>query len=122
MRAITQDAASGETLAAISNLVVGSYAEHVGRGPTKARTFSNENLVVCLTEGAMTKAERVLVSGGHASTVRDTRAMLQESMRVRLIAGVEELTGHRIRACIGGNCLAPDLASALFVLGERTGV
>ena len=116
METMTRDVASGETLAAISNLVVGSYAEHTGRGPTKARTYSNEDLVVCLTEGAMTKAERVLVASGHATTVRGTREILQESMREPLIAGIEMLTERPVRAYITGNSLALDLASALFIL------
>ena len=43
--------------AAISNRVVQIQREYVGRGPTKARTFVNGNLVVTVLEDALTKAE-----------------------------------------------------------------
>jgi uncharacterized protein YbcI len=115
-RTTARDAANGETLAAVSNLVVGTYADHMGRGPTKAHTYMTEGIVVCLMEDTMTKAERMLIASGHQATVLETRAMFQETMREGLIAGVEAQIGRRVRACIGGNCLWPDLASELFIV------
>lgn len=109
-------ARNGERLAAVSNLVVGSYADHLGRGPTKAHTYASEEVVVCLMEDTLTKAERVLIGSGHEATVLETRAMFQAAMREELSAGVEALIGRRVRACIGGNSLHPDLSSQLFVV------
>jgi uncharacterized protein YbcI len=116
MEATAKTQASGDTLACVSNLVVGAYADCMGRGPTKARTYVSEEIVVCLMEDTMTKAEKMLIASGHEATVLETRAMFQETMRMELIAGVQELTGRRARACIGGTSLRPDMASELFVL------
>jgi Na+-translocating membrane potential-generating system (MpsC) len=46
---------SGPLLAAISNLVVRIYAEHVGRGPTRARTYFNDNVIVCVLHDTLIK-------------------------------------------------------------------
>jgi uncharacterized protein YbcI len=108
----------GELLAAISNLVVKVYADHIGRGPTKARAYLNEDIVICVMEDTMTKAERTLVESGHEEAVLEVRAVLQESMREALTTGIEGLTGHRVIAFISGSNLAPDLASELFVLDK----
>lgn len=108
----------GELLAAISNLVVGVYADHVGRGPTKARAYLNEDIVICVMEDTMTKAERTLVESGREEKVLEVRAMFQETMRAALSAGIEGLTGRRVIAFISGNNLRPDLASELFVLAK----
>jgi uncharacterized protein YbcI len=122
MEATAKGFASGEMLAAIANLVVGTYADHTGRGPTKARAYVHEDLVVVLMEDTMTKAERKLIESGHEATVLETRAMFQEAMREGLVAGVEELLGRPVRACIGGNSLRPDMASVLFIVEGVGGV
>jgi len=116
MDAIAKDVANGETLAAVSNLVVGAYADYMGRGPTKAHTYASEEIVVCLMEDTMTKAEKMLVASGHEAAVLETRAMFQEAMRAGLIGAVEELLGRPVRACIGGTSLRPDMASELFIV------
>jgi uncharacterized protein YbcI len=48
----------GSLSAAISRLIVRLFAEYTGRGPTKARTTIRDNVVVCIAEDNMTKAER----------------------------------------------------------------
>lgn len=122
MSVVDHGSTKGETLAAVSNLVVGAYADHMGRGPTKARAYANDDLVVCLMEDTMTKAEQMLIASGHEATVLETRAMFQETMRPGLIAGVERTIGRRVRACVGGNSLRPDLASELFIVEGPVGV
>ena len=48
---------TGELLEAVSNLVVKIYADHVGRGPTKARAYADRDIIVCVMEDTMTTAE-----------------------------------------------------------------
>lgn len=106
----------GELLAAISNTVVAVYADHLGRGPTKARSYMAESVITCLLEDTMTKAERRLVESGRTEAVLEVRTTFQETMREELIAAIEKLTGRRVRAIVGGTQLEPDITSQVFVL------
>jgi uncharacterized protein YbcI len=107
---------TGELLEAVSNLVVRIYADRVGRGPTKARAYADRDIIVCVMEDTMTKAERTLVASGCSAAVKQARDALQETMREDLVAGVEALTGQRVVAQIGTSMLEPDVTSDLFIL------
>jgi uncharacterized protein YbcI len=106
----------GELLESVSNLVVRVYADHVGRGPTKARAYADRDIIVCVMEDTMTKAEKTLVAGGRGAAVKQVRDALQEEMRDDLIGGIESLTGRRVIAQIGAGTLEPDVTSDLFIL------
>jgi uncharacterized protein YbcI len=107
----------GELLASISNMVVSVYADHLGRGPTKARTFITEGVITCLLEDTLTRAERKLVESGRTSPVLEVRSTIQETMRDELAGGVEELSGKQVRAIIAGTEVEPDISTQIFVLG-----
>jgi uncharacterized protein YbcI len=109
----------GDLREAINNLVVGVFAERTGRGPTKARTFLAGDIVVCLIEEALTRGERSLTEVGRAETVLQMRSEYQEAMREELVVGIEELTGRRVTAFLGGTSIEPDMASEVFVLDDR---
>jgi len=108
----------GELDAAISNAVVGLVREHVGRGPTKARTIHSGKLVLCVLEDTMTKAERTLASSGEEDFVLRMRHSLQHVMRNELTAAVEGFTNRKVVAFLSANHIEPDLAAELFVLDE----
>lgn len=107
---------TGELLEAVSNLVVRVYADRVGRGPTKARAYTDRDIVVCVMEDTMTKAERTLVESGREAAVKQVRDALRETMRDDLAKGIEELTGRRVIAQIGTSTFEPDVTSDLFIL------
>jgi uncharacterized protein YbcI len=109
-------------LEAISNLVVRIYADHVGRGPTKARAYADRDIVVCVMEDTMTKAERTLVDSGRSAAVLQVREALQETMREELASGIEALTGRRVVAQNGAATLDPDVKSDLFILDDPDSV
>ena len=99
----------GMLLEAVSNLIVGIYADHVGRGPTKARAYISGDIVVSLMEDTLKKSERKLVN----------TAALRETMHEEMVGGMERLTGRRVLALNSGANLEPDVISDLFVLGEQ---
>ena len=109
---------SGELLEAVSNLVVRIYADHVGRGPTKARAYADRDIIVCVMEDTMTVAEKTLVDSGQADVALRVRRALQEVMREELATGIEELTGRRVVAQTGTGTLKPDVKSDLFILED----
>ena len=111
----------GELNAAISKAVVRSFSDYIGRGPTKARTSIRDDLVVCLLENSLTKAERSLVAGGREQLVLDTRRAFQSTMRLDLVAAVEQLTKRRVIAFMSDNHIDPDIATETFLLEPARG-
>lgn len=111
----------GEQLAAISNMVVSIYADYLGRGPTKARTYATDGVVTCLLEDTLTRAEQSLIRSGREAAVLEVRNSLQETMRSDLVEAMERLTENRVRAMISGTQLDPDVTTQVFVLDEGRG-
>jgi len=66
--ASTHPSLSGSKPAAISNLIVGLLSQYTGRGPTKARTFVNDDIVTVVLQDTLTKAEHALVDNDRASS------------------------------------------------------
>ena len=106
----------GSMAAQITKAVVGVFRDYTGRGPTKARTFLNENLVHVLLEDTMTTAERALAEGGEEEFVLDIRRKFQTTMRNDLVAAVEDLSGRKVLAFMSDNTTEPDMALESFVL------
>jgi uncharacterized protein YbcI len=115
----------GGTAHAISNMVVGVLNDYTGRGPTRASTYIQEDLITVVLRDTLTRGERTLVDGGEEKHVLETRMMYQQRMRGAIVAAVEELTGRRVLAFLSANHIDPDLAIESIVLepvssgGER---
>ena len=58
--------ALGEMRATISREIVRLQAEYYGKGPTKAKTYIFEDLVVVVLEESFTRAEKTLAERGEA--------------------------------------------------------
>ena len=106
----------GQLGAAISTGVVHVLSEHTGRGPTKARTVLDGDVVVVILHDSMTKAERTLVDAGKDAEVMRLRRTYQETMEQDLVAVVERLTERRVVAFMSANHIAPDAAAEVFLL------
>jgi uncharacterized protein YbcI len=107
---------SGRLSAAISSAVVGLCSQHIGRGPTKARTTIDGNLVVVLLRDGMTTAERTLVRAGKEAEVQQLRRAFQDTMSMDLIDTVERLTSGKVTAFMSANHSEPDVAAEIFVM------
>jgi uncharacterized protein YbcI len=109
-------ASTGAQSSAISNATVRLLSEYTGRGPTKARTYINGDLVSVVLQDTLTKGERSLVRGGQEDLVISTRRAHQVTMRADLIASVEEITGRSVLAFLSSNHIDPDYAVESFVM------
>jgi uncharacterized protein YbcI len=78
--------AHGDVLTAISDGLVALLKEFYGRGPTRAKSFYEDDLVVCLLRGGFTRVEQTLLEGGRGSSVIQQRLEFQELMRQRFEA------------------------------------
>jgi len=109
----------GQIAAAISTAVVHVFAEHTGRGPTRARTTIDGETVVVVLRDAMTKAAQSLVEAGRHAEVLLLRRTFQETMRDDLVAVVEHLTERSVQAFMSANHVAPDAAAEVFLLDPK---
>jgi uncharacterized protein YbcI len=106
----------GEQAASISTLVVKLTSEYTGRGPTKARTHIDDDLVIVILRETLTKGERILVRDGKEDVVRSTRFAFQQTMKDELVAGVEQVLGRKVLAFMSANHMEPDVAAEIFLL------
>ena len=106
----------GRLAAAISTAVVHVFSEHTGRGPTRARTTLDAEMVVVLLHDGLTKAERTLVEAGRDAEVLHLRRTFQETMSTDLIAAVERLTSGNVQAFMSANHIEPDTAAEIFLM------
>jgi uncharacterized protein YbcI len=106
----------GPLAASISTAVVHLFTEHTGRGPTRARTTIDGDLVVVILQDGLTKAERALVRAGKGEVVLRLRRAFQDTMSDELIAAVEDLTQRTVQAFMSANHTEPDAAAEIFLL------
>ena len=111
----------GAGLAEISNSIVGILREYYGRGPTKAKTFLNDDYLLTVTEDILTTAERTLVDRGHGELVRKVRLRFQEVVAQRFIDAVEQATGREVVTYHSQVTFHPPMGFEIFVLGPERG-
>jgi uncharacterized protein YbcI len=102
--------------AKIATSVVQVMHAYTGRGPTKAKTTINENLVTVLLADTLTNGERNLVEFGRADRVIRLRHDYQLVMRDDLVEIVERELDRKVIAFMSQNHIDPDLAVEVFVL------
>jgi uncharacterized protein YbcI len=106
----------GEILTAISDGMVALLKEFYGRGPTRAKSYFEDDLVVCVLRGGFTRVEQTLLEGGRGSAVIQQRMEFQNLMRDRFSAVIENATGQRVIGYMSGNQQQPDIMCEVFVL------
>ena len=111
----------GETLAEISNALVGLHKRYYGKGPVRAKTYLVDNTVLCLLEGGFTIVERTLIDTGRDQIVRDLRHNFQLAMQDQYTDVVESRLGRKVVAYLSQVHTDPDIAVELFMLepGEQ---
>jgi len=121
LQVATQDGepTRGQSAQAISQAVVRLVREYTGRGPTKAHTTINENLIIVVLRDTLLKAEHSLVHDGQARAVMDMRRRFQGAMREDLVAAITEHTGRTVEAFLSDNLVDPDVAVEIFILEPR---
>ena len=103
-------------LADISNAMVGLKKEFYGKGPTKAKTYVNDNYVLCVLQGGLTRNEETLIAAGQERLVREYRLRFQEAMADATTEAVERLTGCNVLGYHSQIVFNPEYAFEIFVL------
>ena len=68
----------GDVPTAISDGIVALLKEFYGRGPTRTKSYYEDDLVVCLLRGGFTRVEQTLLEGGRGPAVIQQRMEFQE--------------------------------------------
>jgi uncharacterized protein YbcI len=106
----------GDVLTAISDGLVGLFKEFYGRGPTRAKSYYQDDLVVCVLRGGFSPVEQTLLEAGRGAAVISQRMEFQGIMRKRFEAVIEDATGRRVIGFMSGNQQAPDIMCEVFIL------
>jgi uncharacterized protein YbcI len=106
----------GEVLTAISDGMVALLKEFYGRGPTRTKSYYEDDLVVCVLRGGFSRVEQTLLEGGRGAAVIQQRMEFQELMRERFEAVIEHATGRRVIGFMSGNQQHPDMMCEVFIL------
>ena len=103
-------------LTAISDGMVALLKEFYGHGPTRTKSYYEDDLVVCVLRGGFSRVEQTLLDGGRGAAVITQRMEFQEVMRERFHAVIEQATGRRVIGFMSGNQQQPDMMCEVFIL------
>jgi uncharacterized protein YbcI len=106
----------GDVLTSVSDGLVGLLKEFYGRGPTRTKTYFEDDLVVCLLRGGFTRVEQTLLEGGRGASVIRQRMEFQELMRERFQEVIASATGRQVIGFMSGNQQDPDIMCEVFIL------
>jgi uncharacterized protein YbcI len=106
----------GEIAAEISTTLVRLLKEHADRGPTKCRTYIDDDLVIVLMRGGFSRFESTLFEDGKFLDVRSSRHAFQDTMEGRFTDAIERLTGREVAAFMSASHQEPDMQMEVFVL------
>jgi uncharacterized protein YbcI len=118
MEAIPATATEGNLSRDLARAMVNLFKEYVGRGPTHARAYVHDDLVVIVLRDTMIKAEKTLADEGEEDLVRGVRRVFQGKFRDDANGIVERLTGRRVLAFLSDHDVDEDVAIEAFVLAE----
>ena len=111
----------GEMRATISNEIVRLQAEYYGKGPTRAKTYIVEDVVVVVLEESFTRAEKTLAERGERDAIEHIRRRFQQQMAEDFTSVVEQATGRKVRVFLSEMNIDHDVSVETFLLAdERT--
>jgi uncharacterized protein YbcI len=118
---VQHDATQQSPLARISTRIVQLHKDYYGRGPEKAKTYFQDDLVVVLMRGGFSRVEETLLEEGRGDSVIQQRRDFQDVMRPRFKEVIEEELGRDVAGFMSGTHQHPDLLGEVFILEPESG-
>jgi uncharacterized protein YbcI len=109
-----------EDLAAVANEIVRLKAQYYGKGPTEAKAYQNDEVLVVSLKGGLTTVERTLLEADEGALVRQVRLRFQETMEQNFVDAVQRLTRRKVRTYMSQVVFDPDYCFEFFVLSDET--
>jgi uncharacterized protein YbcI len=113
---VEQKPSAGNVNREISRAMVALFKEYVGRGPTHARSYVHDDLVVVVLQDTMIRAEKTLADEGEEDLVRGVRRVFQGKFREDANSIIERLTGRKVLCFLSDHAIDEDVAIEAFVL------
>ena len=109
----------GRRLADVTSALVRAKATYYGKGPTKAKSYLNDEYLFCVMEDGLTSNEQTLLRVGEHDFVRSYRLKWQEIMAPVLMAEVSEIMGRTILSYHSQILFDPTRLVEMFVLATE---
>lgn len=106
----------GPAKQAIARAIVTLIKRHVGRGPTNARAYIEDDMVTVLLSETLTTVERTLADAGSGDVVSTMRDNFDSAMCAEAIRIVETETGREVEAFMSGHAIDAEYSVFCFVL------
>ncbi|HEX8066443.1 MAG TPA: Na-translocating system protein MpsC family protein [Thermoleophilaceae bacterium] len=100
----------------ITNGLVHIMSQYTGRGPTRARTTVNTNVVVAVFHETLTKAEQNLVAAGNVEAVEFMRTSFDRLLRSEAISLVEGILERKVVSMLTDVDPDANIALQAFIL------
>ncbi len=108
-------------LSKISNEMVRAQKTFFGKGPTEAKSYILDDLLIIVMRGGMTTAEKTMLEFGQHDLVRQFRQLFENEMTERLTDMIERLTGRKVLTYQSQVMFGPDIVVEMFVFDSTAG-
>jgi uncharacterized protein YbcI len=115
-RAVGEPTVTKAQQADVSTALVQLYRRFYGRGPTRAKTISDGNVITTVLADIFTTVEQTLVDRGRHDLVTGVRVAFQDAMRHEFVATVEAHTGREVASFTSGVDIEHGIATETFIL------
>ena len=109
----------GAQAAAISNALVQLHRRAYGKGPTKAKTYLLDGVVLCVLEGGALRIEETLRDHGEEEMVHQVRRTFQAALNHEFRDIIESTTGRTVRAFMSQFDPEHNIGVEIFFLNDR---
>jgi uncharacterized protein YbcI len=113
-RGVVQD--HGQLLGRVSRELVHALKLSYGKGPTKAKSYLCDDVLLVVMEGGLLPAETTMVDHGRDDLVREFRQQFENELAETFIGLVEAITGRKVLNYQSQIMFEPDMIFELFVL------
>lgn len=102
-------------LSQISNEMVRAQKQFFGKGPTEAKSYMLDDLLIIVMRGGLTTAEKTMLEFGQQDQVRQFRQLFENEMTERLTDMIERLTDRKVLTYQCKFMFDPDVVVEMFV-------
>lgn len=104
---------------AVSEAVSRLYLDKFGKGPLRAETFVNGDVLTTVMHDVFTAVERELVANGRSDSVLTNRMLWQEATDAVFKEAIGRVTGREVLTVISGYEVHREVATEVFILAPR---
>ena len=109
------DGPGREVLMRLSNEMVRAQKTFFGKGPTKAKSYILDDMLIVVMRDGLTTAEKTMLRFDKPDQVRQFRQLFENEMTERLVAIVEEVTERKVINYQSQVMFDPDVVVEMFL-------